>query len=253
MPIASQEAIRRKAFQRLFNESFRRMRKKGLSEYQAGQIAKDVAEKSLKRIETPTYRDQQELSRTVSRVCTRLSEGASYYALIGEMPYLASARIDRVVGVAKQTDPPVEADIAAAAKRATRVERLSAAIALLFTGLALGNLGLWWAMGVGAAIAILGELYVQTVLPARARRLIAELRAPLVVNVAAAGVLAYFGYRWIDGTAPRPLFIFVAAVALVVVAFILPGVTVAVLVGRREKGHRKALEAKLLAEKDGDA
>ena len=47
MPTANEEAIRRKAFQRLFDESFKRMRKKGLSEYRAGQIAKEVAEESL--------------------------------------------------------------------------------------------------------------------------------------------------------------------------------------------------------------
>jgi hypothetical protein len=252
MPTANEEAIRRKAFQRLFDESFKRVRKKGLSEYRAGQIAKQVAEESLERIVAPTYRDQQQLSRAVTRVCTRLSEGASYYALIGEIPYLASTRIDRVVGVATKTDPPVDAAIAAAAKRATRVERLSAAIALLFTGLALGTLGLWWAMGVGAVIAIAGEIYVQTMMPARARRVVADLRAPLVVNVASAAVLAYCAYLWIGGSDPRPLYIFLAGVSLLVVAFVLPGVTVAVLVGRREKKRRIALEEKLLAREADD-
>ncbi len=252
MPTANEEARRRKAFQRLFNESFRRLTKRGLSEYQAGKIAKEVAERSLKRVETPTYRDQQQLARAVNLVCTRLSEGASYYALIGEMPYLASARIDRVVGVAKRTDPPVDASLVAAAKRATRVERLSAGTALLFTGLALGTLGLWWAMGVGAVIAILGELYVQTVMPARSRRVVADLRVPLMVNAAAAAVLVYFAYRWIDGSDPRPLFVVAAAITLIVIAFILPGVSVAVLVGRREKRHRKALEEKLRAKRLDD-
>jgi hypothetical protein len=253
MPTASEEARRRKAYERLFHESFKRLRKKGLSEYHAGQIAKDVAEDTLKRVEAPTYRDQQQLSRAVTRVCTRLSEGASYYTLIGEMPYLASTRIDRVVGIAKRTDPPVEAEIAAAAKRVTRVERLSAATALLFNGLALGILGLWWAIGIGAAIAVMGEVYVQTMMPARARRFIGDLRLPVMVNVAAAAILVYCGYRWIDGTDPRPLFLFIAAVALVATAFILPGVTVAVMVGRRERKRRRTLEDKLLAKREQDS
>jgi hypothetical protein len=246
MPTASEEAQRRKAFQRLFNESFKRMTKRGLSEYRAGQIAREVAEESLKRTENPTYQNQEQLSRAVSRVCARLGEGASYYALIGEMPHLASARIDRVAGMAKRTDPPVDSHIAAAARRATRVERLSAAIALLFTGLALGTLGLWWAMGVGAAVAVLGEVYVQSMMPPTVRRAVANLQVPILVNVAAAAVLAYFAYRWIDGTAPRTLLIFVAAVALFMIAFIVPGITVAAMVGRRERKHRKALEEKLL-------
>ena len=68
-----------------------------------------------------------------------------------------------------------------------------------------------------------------------------------MVNVASAAVLAYCAYLWIDGSDPRPLYIFLAGVSLLVVAFVLPGVTVAVLVGRREKKRRMALEEKLLA------
>jgi hypothetical protein len=246
MPTASEKARREKAYLRLFHESFSRMRKRGLSEYQAGRIAKEVAERSLQRVQTPEYHNQQQFSQAVGRVCTRLSEGASYYALIGEMPYLATARIDRVVAVADRTDPPVDPEIAAAAKRSTRVERLSAGTAVLFAGLALGTLGLWWAMGIGAVIAVLAEIYIQVSLPPKARRAVADVRGPLLVNVAAAGVLVYFGYRWITDDGPRPAFIVVAALALVVIAFILPGVTIARLVSARERRHRKALEQKLL-------
>ena len=248
MPTASEKARREKAYLRLFHESFARMRKRGLSEYQAGRIAREVAERSLQRVETPEYHTQQQFSQAVGRVCTRLSEGASYYALIGEMPYLATARIDRVVAVADRTDPPVAPEIAAAAKRSTRVERLSAGTAILFMGLALGTLGLWWATGIGAGIAVLGEVYLQVFLPAKARRAVADVRAPFVVNVPAAAVLGYFGYLWITGNHPRPVFIFVAALALIVIAFILPGITLARLVSARERKHRKALEHKLLDE-----
>jgi hypothetical protein len=246
MPTMSEKAQREKVYLRLFNESFSRMRKRGLSEHEAGQIAKEVAERSLKRIETPVYDNQQQFSRVVGRVCRRLSDGASYYALIGEMPYLATARIDRVVAVAVHTDPPVEHDVAAAARRSTRVERLSASLALLFMGLALGTLGLWWAIGIGAVLAVAGEVYVELLMPPAARRTIADARLPLVANVAAASVLVYFGYRWLVDEEPQPLFVFFAVVALVVVTWLLPAITISRLVSGRERRHRKALERKLL-------
>jgi hypothetical protein len=246
MSAATDKARRERAYLRLFHESFTRLRKRGLSEYRAGRIAKEVAERSLQRLETPEYESQQQFAQVVGRVCSRLSEGVSYYTLIGEMPYLATARIDRVVAIANRTDPPVEPEIAAAAKRSTRVERLSAVTALLFMGLALGALGVWWAIGIGAVVAVAGEFYIQVSLPPRVRRAVADVRAPLLVSVAAAAVLIYFGYHWITEDDPRPVFVLIAAFAAIVSAFVLPGVTIARLVSVRERKFRRALEQKLI-------
>lgn len=241
-----EQARREKAYRQLFGESLGRLRKKGLSEQEAERIAKEVADESLRRLETPVYHTQQQFSDAVRRVCTRLSEGASYYALIGEMPFLATARIDRIVAVAPRTDPPVDPDTTGAAQRAIRVERLSASTALLFTSLALGRLGLWWAIGVGMIIALLTEIYVELLLPARVRLAVADMYAPFVINVAAIIGLLYFGYRWLVDTTPPALVILAAAVAFGVIAFVVPAVTVGRLVRTRERRHRKALEEKLL-------
>ena len=250
MATAEEQVRREKVYRRFFQESLGRLRKTGLSEQEAGEIATEVAEESLKRIETPVYNSQQQFSDAVRRVCRRLSEGASYYVLIGEMPYLATARIDRIVAVAPRTDPPVEPDVAVSAKRAVRVERLSASTALLFTALALGRLGLWWAIGIGVAISVLAEIYLQLLMPAKARQAVGSLQVPVIMNVASMIAIIYFYYHWIVDAAPHPLFIFIAVVALFLLAFVVPGVTIAKLVTRRERTHRRALEQQLLERRE---
>jgi hypothetical protein len=243
-----EKARQKKAYQQLFNESFKRLKRGGVSADQAGPIARDVAERSLKRLETPDYRTEQEFADAVNLVCSKLSEGLSYYALIAQMPYLATARVDRIVGVARRTDPPVDPRTAAAARRAIRVEKLSGSIALLFAGLALGTLGLWYAIGVGFIIAILGEIYAQAYLPATARKTIADMWAPPVVIAAGVVVAFYLGYRWFLDTHPRNLLILLAVLALLVIAFVVPGLTLARLVELRERKLRKELEDHLLAQ-----
>ena len=239
---------REKAYQRLFDESFKRLKRQGVDAGQAGLIAREVAERSLKRLETPDYRTEQEFAGAVGRVCTKVSEGMSYYTLIAEIPYLATARIDRIVGVAGRTNPPVDAQTAAAARRAIRVEKLSGSVAVLFAGLALGTLGLWYAIGLGFAIAILGEIYAQAFLPAGVRKALADIWAPPVIIGAGAIVAVYFGYRWIVDAHPRNLLIVLAVLALLAIAFVLPGVTLARMVVRLERKRRKVLEDKLRAE-----
>jgi hypothetical protein len=207
-----------------------------------------VAARSLKRLETPEYRTEQQFSEAVGRVCDRLSEGLSSYALIGEMPFLVTARIDRVVGVATRTNPPVDLHIAAAANRAIRLDKLSGSLALLFAGLALGALGLWYAIGVGFVLSILGEIYVQALMAPVVRKTIADMRVPAVINAAAAVAMLYFIYRWLVDYRPRALLIFVVIAAFLLILFIFPALTLAWLVARRERKRRKELEEKLLAE-----
>ena len=248
MVTASEKARQNRAYQRLFHESYKRLKRRGLDEQRAGTIAREVAERSLKRLETPDYHTEMEFSEAVGRVCGRLSEGLSSYALIAEMPYLATARIDRVVGVATRTNPPVDLHIALAAKRAIRLDKLSGSLALLFTGLALGTLGLWYAIGVGFVLSILGEIYFQALMPPVVRKTIADMRVPAVINAAAAAAIVYFLYRWIVDSYPRALLIVVAIAAFMLILFVLPAATLACLVRRRERTRRKDLERKLSAE-----
>ncbi len=235
-----------KARRHIYRQSFKRLLRRGVDADQAGRMAEEVAERSLKRLETPDYNTQREFSGVVNYVCSRLSEGLSYYALIGEMPFLATARIDRVVGVALRTDPPVDRYVAAGARRAIRVERLPGSTALLFAGLALGTLGLWYALGLGIVIATLGEIYAQALMPAVVRKAVADMWVPPVVIGAAVVAALYFGYQWVIETHPRDLLIVLAVVVLLAVTFLVPGVTLARLVGRRERKWRQALEDNLL-------
>jgi Flp pilus assembly protein TadB len=251
MESSREKAQRERAYQRLFQQSFKRLEKQGQSEHAAGQIARQVAEESLERAKAPVFRTEQEYSDAISRICRRLGEGTSHYALIGEMPYLATGRLDRVTSIAKRVQPPVDAGIVREAKKVVRMERLSAGLALFFMGLALGTLGLWYAIAVGAVVAIGAEIYAQKQMPASLRRSAADLQVPLLVNVAAAASLAYFGYRWITDDGPRTPYVFIAAVALFVIAFVIPGLTLARLVSGREKSRRKALEQKLPEESSG--
>jgi hypothetical protein len=118
-------------------------------------------------------------------------------------------------------------------------------------GLALGTLGLWYAIVVGAVVAIGAEIYVQRLMPASLRRSVTSLQVPLAVNVAAAASLVYFSYRWIVDTGPRTLFVVVAAAALFVIAFVVPGLTLAQMVNMRDRKRRRDLEQKLLNERSG--
>ncbi|MBN1319971.1 MAG: hypothetical protein JXA87_03930 [Thermoleophilia bacterium] len=237
-----------RAYQRLFHQSFRRLAKQGLSEQAAGQIARQVAEDSLDRAKAPVLGSEREFACAVGQVCTRLRDGKSYYDLIGEMPYLASARIDRVVAAGARTQPPVDEDTLRAAKRATQLERLSGASALLLAGVALGAFGLWYAVAAGLVVAVATEVYVQAGMSPSLRRWAARLRLPIIVMVAAIGVLLYFGYRWVDDTDPRTAFVFLGAICMLVIAVLVPGFTLAQMVARRDRGRRKELELKLLRE-----
>ena len=97
-----------RAYQRLFHQSFKRLVKLGLDKEAAGQIARQVAEASIEKAKAPVLGSEREFACAVGQVCTRLRDGKSYYDLIGEMPYLATTRIDRIVAAGAQTQPPVD-------------------------------------------------------------------------------------------------------------------------------------------------
>jgi hypothetical protein len=248
MDSSQKKAQQERVYGRLFHESFKRLKKRGLREHAAGQIARRVAEETLERVKAPVFRTDQEYSDAIGAICRRLGSGMSHYALTGEMPYLIGGRLDRVAAIAKRVEPPIEAGAIQEAKKMGRVERLSAGVALFFTGLALGTLGLWYAIAVGIVVAAGAEIYFQTQMPVSLRRSAGRRQVPLLVNLAAAASLVYFGYRWIEGDRPRGWFVLIAAVALFVIAFVIPGLTLARLVNVREKKWRKALEEKLLQE-----
>lgn len=237
-----------RTYQRLFHQSFKRLTKLGVDKEAAGQIARQVAEGSIERAKAPVLGSEREFACAVGQVCTRLGDGKSYYDLIGEMPYLAATRIDRIVAAGAQTQPPVDEGTLRAAKRATRLERLSGGVALLLAGVALGAFGLWYAIAAGLVIAVATEVYVQTGMSGRLRRSAARIRLPLVLTVAAAAVLLYFGYRWVDEADPHTALVLLGAVCVFLIAFVVPGLTLARLVARRERIRRKELENRLMQE-----
>jgi len=237
-----------RAYQRLFHQSFKRLTRQGLDEQAAGPIARQVAEESLERGKAPVLGSEREFACAVGQVCTRLRDGRSYYDLIGEMPYLAAARIDRVVAAGAHTQPPVDEETLRAAKHATLLERLSAACSLLLAGVALGAFGLWYAIAVGLVVVVATEIYVQAWMSPGLRRWAARMRFPLVIMAAAVVALLALGYRWIADTDPSTALIFLGAICVIVIAAVMPGFTLAQMVARRERGRRKELELKLLRE-----
>ena len=217
-----------------------------MSDDDAGRVAKVVAKKAAERAKAPDVKSDKEFSALVGFVCQRLTEGQSFYRLIGERPYLATGRIDRLVATAAYVKPPVATDIAVAAKRAAKVERLSGAVAVLFMAVALATLGPWYALAVGVAVASAAEVYVQLGMPASIRIAAARVRLPRYFGIAALLALGYLGYEWLRDSGHPYLFGAGTAVAALLVAFIIPGLTLAVLVGRRERAWREGLERRLV-------
>jgi hypothetical protein len=246
--VESMEKRRRdRSYQGVYLKSYKRLKKRGASDQDAGSIAREVADKAAGRMKAPVFRTDEEFADLVGRVCAKLAEGKSYYQLIGDMPFLATGRIDRVVAVALRTKPPVDAVTARAAKRAAGLERLSGGVAILLFALALGTIGLWYAIGVGVVVCVATEIYVQVGMTSSVRTFTANIRLPAVVFVVATLALISLAYRWYQGAEAHPyLFGSVAAVAVVVIAFLIPGLTLAQLVSRREWRWRRELEHALL-------
>jgi hypothetical protein len=246
---SAQEHLR----QIFFEKSYRRLRKRGLSEEKAARIAEEVARRTIARTQTPDFGSDSGFSAMVLAVCDRLGEGRGYYEIIGERPYLATGRIDRLVAAAAHVHPPVPAELALAAKRAVGVERLAGSLAVIFASVALVSLGIWWSTAVGIVVSVGSELYVQTGMPASVRRAFGRYLLPRWFGVAAFAILLYAGFGWLRDSSHEVLMGFAVAVLAAMVAFVLPALTLAIMVGRRERKWREVLERKLLEEESEDA
>lgn len=236
----------------LYESSYKRLKKKGLAEEDAVRIAGEVSRRAAERTKSPEFGSQEELAKAVHSVCRSLEEGRSYYDLIAERPYLATDRIDRLVAAAVRVRPEVPFETAVAARKATALERLSGGLAVLFTAAALAALGIWYALAVGLFVSIGSEVYVQMGMPASVRRNIARYRLTLLVGFGAVLLLMWAGYGWLGASGYALLKGAGLAVFAVFVTTVVPGFTLAVMVGIRARRWRFALEEKLIAEQTGD-
>lgn len=251
MPNLVSRSPRERLEEALYEDSFKRLKKRGLSEESARRVAQEVAKQTAERTKVPEFDSQDDLAEAVGAVCRSLDEGKSYYDVIGDKPYLVTSRIDRLVASAGRVRPHVPADLAAAAKRATRLERLSGGLAVLFASIALIVLGMWHALGVGIFVSVGSEVYLQTSMPAKVRRLAA--RHHLTVWTGSLGLLAllYSAYSWLGAVEHALMKGIGLAFFVFVIAAVAPGFTLAVLVGLRERKWRSDLE-KELAEQESD-
>jgi len=232
----------------LQQDSFKRLQRQGLSEDRARDVAAKVADRAIERIKMPEFESQEELAAAVNAVCRSLGEGKSYYDVIGEAPYLAAGKIDRLVAAAARVRPEVPRESVLGAKRATALERLSGGVAVLFASVALASLNIWWALAIGAFVSAGTELYVQLGMPKKARRIAARYRLTLWFGAVAMLALVYTTYSWLGGqTYALWKGVGLALFALLVVA-VIPGFTLALLVGIRERRWRRSLERELARE-----
>jgi len=241
---------RDRAYERELERSYRRLKKQGATDDDADEIAREVANRSAERAKAPVFHTDQEFAGVANDICEKLAGGMSYYELFGDTPYLVGGRIDRVVSLATRTDPPVEMPLARAAKRATALERLSGGVAVLLFALALGTLGLWYAVLVGMVVSVAAEIYVQALMPRTLRKAAATYHVPAAVLAAAAIALIFLAYRWYGGVTEYPyLMAVVAAVTVVTIAFLIPGVVLGRLVVAHEARWRRDLERPLREQK----
>jgi hypothetical protein len=191
---------RERLYEAFYGASYRRLKKRGMGDDDAARVAAELAKRAAERTKAPDFGSQDELAGTVRSVCRALSDGRSYYDLIGERPYLVTGRIDRLVAAAGRVRPEVPADIALAARRATALERVSGGLAVLFTAAALAAVGIWCALAVGVFVSAGSELYVQTGMPPAARRMVARYHLPRWLGVAALFMLVWAALSWLGGS-----------------------------------------------------
>jgi len=251
MPDFGITSPRERLYQVLYEKSFRRLKKRGLGDCDATRIASEVAKQATERTKAPDFKSDKDFAGVVSSVCKGLSEGKSYYDLIGDRPYLATGRIDRLVATAGHVRPQVPPELALAARRATGLERLSGGLAVMFAAAAFAALGIWYALAVGVVVSAGGEVYVQIGMPASARKTFGRFRLSRWLGYVALVALIYVGYDWLKDSNYRFLLGSALAVFALIIAFMIPGLTLAVLVGRRERRWREALEKKLVKEGTG--
>lgn len=249
------DPIRRPRRQRLeealYQDSLKRLKKRGIDDEHATRVAKEVAKQAAERTKAPEFDSEQELASTVYAVCRSLSDGKSYYDLIGERPYLVTGRIDRLVAAAARVRPEVPAEVASAANKATKLERLSGGLSVLFTGIALMAVGIWYALAVGLIVSAGSELYVQTWMPKKARQMAARYHLTRWFGGAGLVVLLLSAYSWLDDGGYVVWKSIGLALFTFVVAAVIPGLTLAVLVGVRERRWRSSLERELTEQQSG--
>jgi len=233
----------------LYERSYKRLKRRGLDDGDAERLASEIAKRATERAQPPDFASGDKLAATAYAVCEGLSKGKSYYELILERPYLATGRIDRLVAVAGSVRPQVPPEIVLAARRATGLERLSGGLAVAFTTVALVALGIWWALGVGFFVALGGELYMQMGMPPSARLVTARFRLSQWLGGLAIFAFVYVGYEWVDGRSYAVGIAFGLVAFAFFIGFIVPGLALAYLVGRRERRWRRDLERELLGEK----
>jgi len=246
-------SARERLQQTFFEKCHRRLKKRGLSDEEATRIADEVAKRIIERTQTPEFKTDNDFGDMVLAICKSLGEGKSYYELIGDRPYLATGRIDRLVATAAHVRPPVPNELAVAARRAVGLERLAGSLAVIFTSVALAALGIWYSIAVGVVVSVGSELYVQIGMPASTRKTFGRYLLPRWFAFAALAILVYAGFEWSRDSSYRVLMGFGLLLVALVVAFVLPGLTLALMVGRRERKWREALENKLVEERDEDS
>jgi hypothetical protein len=236
----------------LYERSYRRLKKRGLLDAEAGRIANEVARRAVERTQVPDFKSDQEFTDVVHLLCKDLSEGKSYYDLIGVRPYLATGRIDRLVAAAPHLRPAIPAGLALAASKAVGLQRLAGGLAVMFTALALAALGIWYALPLGVFVSVGSELYLQLDMPRKIRRSLARLRLSRWIGVASLVGFLYAGQAWTRSLDHSVLLGFGIVLFAVLVGFVVPSLTLAVLVGLRERRWRQSLEDELArAEPDG--
>jgi hypothetical protein len=240
-------------YQTHYVRSLKRVKRRGLDAASAARVARVVARRVLERTKAPEFKSDKALSALVTALCRELAEGRSFYDLMKERPYLLVGRIDRLVAAASRVNPPVPSDVSFLAQRVAKIERLSGAAAVLLVAVALVTIGPWYALAVGFVVAVGSEIYAQVGMPASIRVLTARIRLPRYLGVAALVTICYLGYRWTRDTAhPFPIGVGLAVAALFI-AFVVPGFTLAVLAGRRERRWRLGLERRLVRALKDDA
>lgn len=247
MPDEAEALRRERLFDTVFVKTHGRLKKRGLCEDDAAMIAAEVAAEAVERSKIPIFDTEAHYAHFVASVCGGLAEGRSYYELVGEMPFLTASVVDKVavVGIETCAERRVGRDI----RNAMRLEKLSAVVAILLMAVTLGTVGIWYAIAVSFVVCFALEVYVQTRMTATARRLIAKMRLVTLFGFLALVALVYFGYLWIRDIENPVILGIIGLVAILMTIFVIPGVTMGWLLGRRDRRWRKGLEESLIRQR----
>jgi hypothetical protein len=247
-------ARRERVFMASFVQCADRLKKRGLSNDDAARVASKFAEEVTNRRKTPLFASPEDYADFVGTVCKKLGEGKSYLETIEDLPFLTTRRIDGVIKAAAQS-PVVDAGTtefavaASDARRAKALEALSGRLAVLLMAVALGTLGLWYAIAVGIVVSVVAEAYIQTAMPSSLRRAAARVHLSAITGLVAAVALLFFGVRWIMDVEHPIILGVVAGVVIVLITTLVPALTMGCLFWQRSGTWKRDLEKKLLEER----